>query len=595
MRCISWLHISDIHMRPRDAWPQHVVMTAMCEDIRAKRPDRPADFVLLTGDLAFGGKAEEYELVRGFVDELSAASGVPIDRIFCIPGNHDIDRDRQRFCFHGARSALQDSASTDAFLDNPTSDDFRTLLARQEGYRNFQESCFANQERLPTPDGLGYVARLVIDGVRLAIIGLDTAWLANGGIEDHLKLLLGERQLLDALSLAIESADPPHIVVAMGHHPLHLLQDFDRRAALRRIEGKCHFYHCGHLHEPEERSGGQMPGGCVTVAAGASFETRQSHNTYSFVRLDLLRAERTIETHRYSPGDAAFNSVSTKSYRMEVRPIAQCGLRELAEALAAHGIASHGYYLAALLLDMKTEVPVPTGASHTMASLAAMDGIGDAALKSTTLDFLAFRNVLYALYGREDLAAILAAHGDAVSVFAARLAALCETDAGLRARLEGQEADARSLAAVRPAEPFSHTRALWQDLADAHDWETLRAQVEPHMEGDDKLLGDAATRMLALALANSDEAQDKQRAVVLYRALIESGLPEPSDAVNLAALLIDIDRADEAKIVILGAIERCPASSADRLNSAGQLIVAATGDRKFRNQLRAAIAARGSR
>ena len=595
MRRISWLHISDIHMRPRDAWPQQVVMTAMCEDIRAKRPDRPADFVLVTGDLAFGGKAEEYELVRDFLYELSAASGVAVDRIFCIPGNHDIDRDRQRFCFQGARSALQDAASTDAFLGNPDADDFRTLLARQEGYRNFQESSFANQQRLPTPDGLGYVARLIIDGVRLAIIGLDTAWLANGGIEDHMKLLLGERQLLNALSLADESADPPHIVVAMGHHPLHLLQDFDRRAALRRIEGKCHFYHCGHLHEPEERSGGQTPGGCVTVAAGASFETRQSHNTYSFVRLDLRRAERTIETHRYSPGDAAFNSVSTQPYRIEVRPIAQCALRELAEALAAYGITSHVYYLAALLLDMKAEVPVPTGASYTMASLAAMEATGHAALNSATLDYLAFRNVLRVLYGREGLAAILAAHGAPVSTYAARLSALCETDACLRARLDGQEADARSLAAVGPAEPFLHTRDLWQDLADAHDWETLRAQVEPHIAGDDKLLADAATRMLALALANSDETQDKQRAVVLYRSLIESGSPEPSDAVNLAELLMNIDRADEAKIVVLRAIERCPASAAGRLNSTGHLIVAATGDKDFRIQLRAAIAERGSR
>ncbi|ODT05158.1 MAG: hypothetical protein ABS52_00150 [Gemmatimonadetes bacterium SCN 70-22] len=595
MRPISWLHISDIHMRPRDAWPQHVVTTAMYEDIRAKRPERPADFALVTGDLAFGGKAEEYELVRGFLDELSAASGVPADRIFCIPGNHDIDRDRQRFCFQGARAALQDSASTDAFLGSPDADDFRTLMARQEHYRSFQKSYFANQERIPTPDGLGYVARLIVDGVRIAIVGLDTAWLANGGIDDHMKLLLGERQLLNALSLAVESADPPHIVVAMGHHPLHLLQDFDRRAALRRIEGKCHFYHCGHLHEPEERAGGQTPGGCVTVATGASFETRQSHNTYSFVRLDLRQAERTIATHRYSPGDGAFNSVATQRYRIEVQPIAQCDLRELAEALAAYGISSHLYYLAALLLDMKAEVPVPTGASYTMASLAAMEGIGDTALKSETLGFLAFRNVLRVLYGREDLAAILAAHGDAVSTYAARLSNLCATDASLQARLGGQEADARSLAAVGPAEPFSHTKDLWQDLCDSHDWEMLRGQVEPYIASDDESLALCATRMLALALANSDERADKERAIMLYRSLIESGSPEPSDALNLTELLMDIGQPDEAKVVVLGAIHRCPVSAADRLNSAGQLIVAATGDKEFRNQLSAAIAERGSR
>ena len=34
MRPICWLHISDIHMRARDAWSQDVVLTAMCEQIK---------------------------------------------------------------------------------------------------------------------------------------------------------------------------------------------------------------------------------------------------------------------------------------------------------------------------------------------------------------------------------------------------------------------------------------------------------------------------------------------------------------------------------------------------------------------------------
>jgi 3',5'-cyclic AMP phosphodiesterase CpdA len=595
MRCISWLHISDIHMRPRDTWPQQVVMSAMCEDIRAKRPDRPVDFVLVTGDLAFGGKAEEYDLVGCFLDDLSTASGVPRDHIFCIPGNHDIDRDRQKFCFQGARAALQDSGSTDAFLGSPGTDDFRTLMARQENYRRFQASYFAGQERTSTADDLGYVARLAIDGVRIAIIGLDTAWLANGGIEDHMKLLLGERQILNALSLAIETADPPHIVVAMGHHPLHLLQDFDRRAALRRIEGQCHFYHCGHLHEPEERSSGQTAGGCLTVTSGASFETRQSHNTYSIVRLDLHKAERTTTTHRYSPGEAAFNSVSTQTYRMEVQPVAECDLNELAEALAAHGLSSSVYYLAALLLEKKSEVPVPTGSTHTLASLAAFEGIADSDLKREALGFLAFRNVLRVLYGREDLAVILTTHGAAVMTYAATLSALCESDASLQARLDRQDADARSLAAVGHSEPFSHTRDLWQDLADAHEWDMLREHVEQHISSSDQSLALQARRMLALALASSGEHNDRRRAAEIYRELVEADPIEPTDAINLARTLVDLDQADDAKAVVLAAIRQCSVSASDRLGGVGQAIVEATGDRKFRDQLQAAIAERGSR
>jgi 3',5'-cyclic AMP phosphodiesterase CpdA len=595
MRCISWLHISDIHMRACDAWPQQVVMTAMCADIRANRPDRPVDFVLVTGDLAYGGQAEEYDLVKGFLDELSEAADVPIDRIFCIPGNHDIDRDRQQFCFQGARAALKDSSSTDAFLGSPNADDFRTLMARQENYRTFQKSYFAGQERAPTADELGYVAHLVIDEVRVAIIGLDTAWLANGGIEDHMKLLLGERQILNALALAIDTPDPPHIVVAMGHHPLHLLQDFDRRAALRRVEEQCHFYHCGHLHEPEARSSGQTPGGCLTVASGASFETRQSHNTYSVVRLDLHKAERTITTHRYSPGDAAFNSVSTQSYRMEVQPVAECDLNELAEALAAHGLRTSVYYLAALLLEKKSEVPVPTASSHTLASMAALEGMADSNLQRETLGFLAFRNVLRVLYGREDLATILATHGASVMTYSATLSALCEADPILQATLDRQEADARSLASVGPTESFSHTIGLWQDLADAHEWDLLREHVEPHVSSSNESLALPAKRMLALASASSSEHDDRRRAVEIYRELVGADQPEPSDAINLARILVDLDQTNDAKAVVLAAIRQCPVSATDRLGRVGQEIVEATGDRSFRDQLKAEIAERGSR
>jgi 3',5'-cyclic AMP phosphodiesterase CpdA len=70
-----------------------VVLKAMCERIGQLRGQgAAADFILLTGDLAFSGKPEEYALADGFLDELVEASGVPNERIFCIPGNHYINR-----------------------------------------------------------------------------------------------------------------------------------------------------------------------------------------------------------------------------------------------------------------------------------------------------------------------------------------------------------------------------------------------------------------------------------------------------------------------------------------------------------------------
>jgi hypothetical protein len=561
----------------------------MCEDIETRRGDHPVDFILVTGDLAFSGKAEEYHLVRGFLDDLSVASGVPKERIFCIPGNHDIDRDRQRFCFRGARAALQDSSNTDSFLGAPGEEDFRTLLLRQESYRLFQSSYFGDQERIPTDDGLGYVAQLTLNDVRLAILGLDTAWLANGGTDDHMKLLLGERQVMNALDLAKENDAPPHILISMGHHPLHLLQDFDRRVVQSRIEKDCHFYHCGHLHEPEERPAGQTPSGCLTVATGASFETRQSQNTYSFVRLDLLRAERVVTTHRYSPASGAFNSTATQTYRIEVKAFAACDIRELADGIAALAATSYPYYLAALILERKAEVPVPTGTGHALASLAAMDAVDDCDLKRETIAFLAFRNALKVMYGRLELGVILAKHGDAVVAYATALSDLCDADGSLRERLDRQEADARSLAEVEPVLPFTHTIDLWKELAADHEWDLLREKVEHHVASQDEALATQATRMLALALASSDEQDTKRRAIELYRTLVVLEPPEPSDFVNLARLLVDTHQADDAKSVVIMAIQRCPATATHRLYSVGQIIVEATGDREFRDQLTAAI------
>lgn len=70
------------------------MLRAMCEAISRQRGEgiRP-DFVLATGDVAYTGKAEDYRLAPGLFDAVSTASGVPKARIFCIPGNHDIDRD----------------------------------------------------------------------------------------------------------------------------------------------------------------------------------------------------------------------------------------------------------------------------------------------------------------------------------------------------------------------------------------------------------------------------------------------------------------------------------------------------------------------
>jgi 3',5'-cyclic AMP phosphodiesterase CpdA len=91
------LNISDIHFRHpicNSAMdPDRPYRTRLVQDVR----DRTAtwgnvDAILVGGDIAFAGAAEEYEAAYQWLKELAEACACPLEWIFVIPGNHDVDR-----------------------------------------------------------------------------------------------------------------------------------------------------------------------------------------------------------------------------------------------------------------------------------------------------------------------------------------------------------------------------------------------------------------------------------------------------------------------------------------------------------------------
>jgi hypothetical protein len=577
-------------MRQRDEWSQDLVLRAMADSIR-ERCSRglTVDFILVTGDLASSGRKEEYKLVEHFFDELASASRISKERIFCIPGNHDVNRDRQKLCFRGARTELTSPNTVDPVIA-PGSDDLATLMQRQEAYQAFHASYFREQVRTVTPDGLAYVSTLTIENVTIAIIGLNSAWLAEGGVTDHGNLLMGERQVINAFDMADDShAD---IVIGMAHHPLHLLRDFDRNAATRHIMKRCHFYHCGHLHQPESHGAGFDASACLTVAAGASFETRESQNAYSLIKLDLLAGSRTLMTVQYEPHHGAFELSSEESFPIRLNSTVMCTVGELAEAMAAFAasLAPYSYYLAALLMQQKAELPIPGQGGYVFGAIAVLRSLPEDDYCRGVVAFLRFGNVLSVLCGKCTLASLLTQHGQAVKAYGANLLDRCQHDATLASRLAQQDADVRNLLAIQPKVSFAVD--LFTDLVECQEWELLAGQARRHLESQDVPTQVQARRMLALALAHSAEPSDRSESVSLHEALIHDGCANAHDYGNLATLLLEVGRADEAKAIVLEAIATGPFETLNLLNDIGQRIVGHMGDRVFRKQLEAAIAKR---
>lgn len=91
---LTFLHISDIHLKGGDRYDQEVVLRALVASVRRFREEgRQPDLIFMTGDVAHAGKPEQYTLATGFFDDLLAAADLDHNKLFvgrrCLDGPLD--------------------------------------------------------------------------------------------------------------------------------------------------------------------------------------------------------------------------------------------------------------------------------------------------------------------------------------------------------------------------------------------------------------------------------------------------------------------------------------------------------------------------
>jgi Calcineurin-like phosphoesterase len=153
----------------------------------------PIHLVGFTGDLAQGGKANEYKALMPLLDRTLDRLGLDYTRLFVVPGNHDIDRAVAKTAWKTLREAdwnEGDALSRWLAGGSPLPRIKKTLaddiFARQSAYRAWVKDTLRRPELLSGPDAdhprLGY--RVKLDGFPfpLHIVGFDSAWLAGPGV-----------------------------------------------------------------------------------------------------------------------------------------------------------------------------------------------------------------------------------------------------------------------------------------------------------------------------------------------------------------------------------------------------------------------------
>lgn len=304
---VTWLHLSDLHFRIGRDYDSNIVLDALLRDVArlSRENDLSPDYIAVTGDIAFSGNPAEYKLASKFLDRLLHETGLTKDRLFIVPGNHDVDRSAISLLAAGATSFLTSRDVVNRFLDNHT--DRSVVFQRLRNYANFVNEYFGPEFTFDD-DNYFYVKLLTIRGQRLAILGLNSAWLCGSDRDRADGILIGERQVRAAL----EQAKDADIRIALLHHPFDLLKDFDRGDSAALLSANCDFILHGHLHQTGVGQLVTPDSGAMIIAAGASYETREYPNTYNFVRINTEPGK--VILRRYSDTSPGFWASDTLTY-----------------------------------------------------------------------------------------------------------------------------------------------------------------------------------------------------------------------------------------------------------------------------------------
>ena len=549
----SWLHLSDFHFKAGgDLFSQQVSTDAILRDIPSRlTSEHPLQFIVVTGDIAFSGKSSEYDLAAEFFKSLASTLGLAMDRIFVSPGNHDVDRSLQEFVYGGVLERLTNQQAVDEFLGREA--DRTTLLERQAAFRTFRDQLFVDGTTRVTNDNLARVRALDLDGLRICVLELNSAWL-SGNKDQTGRLLIGERQMINALAVADEYR--PHLTISLTHHPIDWLSEFDQLSCTGRLLPGLHIFHSGHLHR-HEVSIRLMPGAeCLLVAAGSSHASRYYENSYNLVEFEVGSAECRIRRFVYMTESGEFRELQESKYMIALGGSSITGSAEMADVLRQIDPSVHPYadYFAALLTGEMNEVPVELDDENW---IFASREFPIEFQFTEVRQFLRIPNMLRT-YHDIPLEESMALHKAAILELTALIARIEAASPEFADVLGSHVAQAKKLTGREYRDPSPYQVQHLDDLATSGEWQTLAEASRRYLNSRSEEVQIAARRKLSWALLRSEEHRDRIEGLTLACEILREPWAGVQDYIVASAGATSLGDVERAVSIAAAALENWP-------------------------------------
>ena len=171
MTGLTWLHLSDWHQAERK-FNRKVVCDALIKDIKARERIDPhlskIDFIVFSGDAANAGQPDEYtKATEDLFKPLLEACQLGQDRLFIVPGNHDLDRDL-------IPAVLSKPLNSNEEVEPWWSEERKRKQLSQPflAFNGFLTHCTGQE-----PPEYCNIGSFVIDDRKIDLLGINSAWM----------------------------------------------------------------------------------------------------------------------------------------------------------------------------------------------------------------------------------------------------------------------------------------------------------------------------------------------------------------------------------------------------------------------------------
>lgn len=234
------------------------------------------DCVFITGDVAFAANPNEYKKAKEWIDELLKETQTPKDRLYIVPGNHDVNRNFTART--GIETIYKDIRTSpvkklDKYLEDSKA--FKSFIwPKFKAFSNFVSRYGVPNLTSATPF---WTKKQTISLGNTIIVGLNTVLLSFSDDDAPNKLGLDISQIQK-----VHEQPEDSLLLVLQHHPPEWL--FDEKDFKSLLCSRPHILFCGHTHhEIGEIRHPIHTGGLMYFVAGASYSHEEGdHEKYSY-------------------------------------------------------------------------------------------------------------------------------------------------------------------------------------------------------------------------------------------------------------------------------------------------------------------------